>query len=393
MCWHWIWNEYKSQENLLTDGCSGRSECYQMRTAYYDTVSRFFCFYGDLDYKNINMEKTDWSIISQYWEWTRQDFLFTYSEEERQEIRFNQMIVEQEIKWYSYFIVYEQQLVLWFSEPEAMLFNFVDWYTQAWKLFRYSISQICKKTHRWKDKVINTIKSLKDKWYIIEHPWKDKFWQKRRFLSSTTKYSLELLKLRGWSENQIEVVGKSDRGWSENPTHSNIYSNINNIYMSSDWKKTDISPVDTYDIREKEKEKSCGKREKEINWYSKDFEECWKRYPAPSWRGSKKDSYKKWLSWNDEDIELIKKKVLEECVNVNSWKKDKKRVCSFEKYMENNRWVDVNIEWLVNDYMKCSWDIKKKWIELLKEYFWEEEVKKYVFRFIRDNETFKLDLH
>ena len=35
----------KNQKNLLTDGCSGRSECYQMRTAYYDTVSRFFCLF------------------------------------------------------------------------------------------------------------------------------------------------------------------------------------------------------------------------------------------------------------------------------------------------------------------------------------------------------------
>lgn len=343
------------------------------------------------------MEKTNWSIISNYWEWTREDFLFTYSEEEKQEIRFNKMVVEQEIKWYSYFLIYEQQLILWFSEPEAIMFNFIDWYTKAWKLFWYSIPQICKKTHRWRDKVINTIKVLIDKWYVVEHPWKDRYWRNRRFLSTTTKYNSELSKLIYQSENPTIPVGKSDGYQSENPTHSNIYSSINNIYICPEnVKNDDISRYNVGfdpDNSKERKEKVAPKEKKEILWYSEEFEKFWKLYPAPSWRWSKKDSWKKWNSWNDEDIDKIKLKILEECVYVKSWKKEKQWVCAFEKFLENNKWVDVDIEWLVNTYMKYNWDIKKKWLELMKKYFWEDLIKKYIFKYIKENENFNLDLH
>ena len=86
-------------------------------------------------------------------------------------------------------------------------------------------------------------------------------------------------------------------------------------------------------------------------------------------------------------------KILEECVYVKSWKKEKQWVCALEKFLENNKWVDVDIEWLVNTYMKYTWDIKKKWLDLMKEYFWEDLIKRYIFKYIKENENFNLDLH
>ena len=182
------------------------------------------------------MEKSWWSITSEYMGWTREQFLFTYNESEKQENNFNKFVVEQEKKWWSYFVIEQQQLALWFSEAEAIMYNFVDWYTKAWKYFWFSTQDICDKLYWWKDKVINTIKSLEKKWYITREKWKDRFWNERRFLSSTTKYSLELLKLRGVSENQIGGIWKSDRGVSENPTHSIIDSTINSN-LSSEGEK------------------------------------------------------------------------------------------------------------------------------------------------------------
>ena len=188
------------------------------------------------------MDKTEWIITENHWDYKVEKMLFTYDENEMQENRFNKFIVEQERKGWCYFVIEEQQLALWFSEAEAMMFNFIDGFTKSWKYFWFSTKDICKKTHWWKDKVIDTIKSLEEKWYVIRDKKYDRFWNERRFLSTTPKYSLELLKLRGVSENQIGGVsenqiggiGKSDRGVSENPTHSIIYSNINSN-LSSEW--------------------------------------------------------------------------------------------------------------------------------------------------------------
>ena len=182
----------------------------------------------------IKMEKTNWTITQNYWDYQVENMLFTYNENEIQENRFNKFVVEQERKWWSYFVIEQQQLALWFSEAEAIMFNFIDWYTKSWKYFWYSTQDICEKTYWWKDKVINTIKSLVKKWYVIKEKWKDRFWNERRFLSTTTKYSLELLKLRGVSENQIGGIWKSDRGVSEKPTHSIIYSNINSNKINNE---------------------------------------------------------------------------------------------------------------------------------------------------------------
>lgn len=180
------------------------------------------------------MEKTEWTITEDFWDYKVEKTLFTYNEEEKQENTFNKFIVEQERKGWCYFVIEEQQLALWFSESEAMMFNFIDGFTKSWKYFWFSTKDICKKTHWWKDKVIETIKSLVEKWYVIRDKKYDRFWNERRFLSTTPKYSLELLKIRGVSENQIGGIGKSDRGVSENPTHSIIYSNINSN-LSSEW--------------------------------------------------------------------------------------------------------------------------------------------------------------
>lgn len=188
-------------------------------TAYYDTVSRFFV-YMDLYLNKIKMIKTDWSITSQYWNWTREDFLFTYDEKENQEIAFNKFVTEQEIGKKSIFIAYEWQFELWFTQNEAMLYNFIDWYTRSNRLFWYSTMQISKKMHISETSVKTTINSLIKKWYVIKHPWKDKHWNERRFLSTTWKYSSELAEKIGWS--------KSDWGVGEIWPQSNINSIINN---------------------------------------------------------------------------------------------------------------------------------------------------------------------
>lgn len=332
------------------------------------------------------MDKTDGSITSSYGDWTREDFLFTYSEEERQELRFNKMVVEQEIKWYSYFLIYEQQLILWFTGAEAIIFNFIDWYTKAWKFFWYSIPQICNKVHRWRDKVINVIKSLLDKWYIVETPWKDRYWRGRRFLSTTMKYNSELANLVYQSENPTIPVGKSDGYQSENPTHSNIYSNINNIDICLPKQKNSDNIEETQDntkerkenVAAKEKKERSPKKSKKRMDYPEDYEKIWRIYPHN--HCVKQDVYWLWQQYSEEEkARLLIWAQIEEL----DWNYVEKWKIRMSNRMD--RWMDsytLTKDWIpefvdIVDKLNNIQDeqTRKEWLDKAREYFGEDYVR------------------
>lgn len=318
------------------------------------------------------MEKTNWSVVSEYLWWTKEEFLFTYDEWEKQENRFNKFVVEQEKKWWSYFVIEQQQLALWFSESEAIMYNFVDGYTKAWKYFWFSTQDICSKLYWWKDKVINTIKSLEKKWYVTREKWKDRFWNERRFLSSTTKYSLELLKLRGVSENQIGGIWKSDRGVSEKPTHSiidsTINSNISNVGgLNSLPKPESVTPkLDAGDLT---------------------FEEIYNLFYHKSWRKSSEDKCKKvfeslhldkeWYEMLVKDLKLFK-------MEYKYWIKDQQYRPKFETYVWgfSAEWVneEYRLKTIIKYHMENAEDIEKgkKRYKDLCDTFWKELVDKLV---------------
>lgn len=332
------------------------------------------------------MEKTNWSIISNFWEWTREDFLFTYDEEEKQqnEINKNNSQLSLRPKFVPVDCVWLKWLGL--NPTDKQLYWFIDFFLCYNEKFYCTNEQLADLFEVWCSTISASISKLEKKWMIELH-YKIKSWGwKLRFIHLTSK---------NW-KSSTSKIWKSDFQNLEGIENKLIENNIN--ICPENAKNTDISRYDVGfdpDISKERKEKVAPKEKKEsiTSNYSEEFEEFWKLYPAPSWRWSKKDSRKKWNSRNNEDIELIKKKVFEECVYVKSWKKEKQWVCAFEKFLENNRWVDVDIEWLVNTYMKYSWDIKKKWLDLMKEYFWEDLIKKYIFKYVKENENFNLDLH
>lgn len=222
------------------------------------------------------MIKTEWTITSQWDGYTREDMLFTYNEQDKQEIAFNKFIKEQEENSYSYFIIKEEQLCMWMTEAESILFNFIDGYTQANRWFRYSTQQIMKKLHRWKNKVVDTIKKLQEVWFISKDIKKDRYWQWIRLLKTTSKYQECLNYYRDtmkclWGglkikqplfENQTTVVWKTNT--------SNIYSNIwSNINSSSNEEEDIYIPEEGNEsvknflaVPGEKKEKSSAKKER-----------------------------------------------------------------------------------------------------------------------------------
>jgi hypothetical protein len=341
------------------------------------------------------MDKTEWMITENYWDYKVEKMLFTYNENEIQENRFNKFIVEQERKWWSYFVIEQQQLALWFSEAEAIMFNFIDWYTKSWKYFWYSTQDICEKTYWWKDKVIGTIKSLVKKWYVIREKWKDRFWNERRFLSTTTKYSLELLKLRGVSENQIGGIWKSDRGVSEKPTHSIIYSNINsnNIIENQNQEQSQDTNV------------SFPKQDSITpNLTNGDltFEKIYKLFYHKSWHKPSIDKCRKvfeslnldteWYNMLVKDLNLFR-------IEYKYWIKDQMYRPWFEKYVWwfNAEWVneEYRLRTIIKFHMEHRDDIdkmKKRYKDLC-DTFWKDTVDKLVKEYGRAKNKITLNIN
>ena len=315
-----------------------------------------------------------------------------------------------EIFWVTFY-TFDRIMELWWK-------NWPDAYALYTKLVKQSRIQQTNQTKSlnaflrewlgwWDERLKKARHVLKQLWLIDDIVVRDKLWKiswhyvRVNFLINENKVRNTCMTYDLSTEALNQDMANPTSGQTDTNALSTKYINAlstKHKICPENVKNADISRYNVGfdpDNSKERKEKVAPKEKKEssIPNYSEEFEEFWKLYPAPSWRWSKKDSRKKWNSWNNEDIDKIKLKILEECVYVKSWKKERQWVCALEKFLENNRWVDVDIEWLVNTYMKYTWDIKKKWLDLMKEYFWEDLIKRYIFKYIKENENFNLDLH
>lgn len=225
------------------------------------------------------MNKIDWTISQDYWDYQVENALFTYDEKEQEEIKLAKKVYEQELWKLEYFTFYQIQLENGMSESQAILYNFIDWYTKTNRDFFYSNDTIWEKLKRWKDKINDTIKELAKQWYITLKKRIRAWWWTNRFIRTTWKGTPELL-IR---KNRIWYFWKTELDKSENQTRVIYNSNINNNIINNNtelWDNSEFSDLKEISLSLwnsilKEKEKSCAKKEKEItvaiNWLISDI--------------------------------------------------------------------------------------------------------------------------
>ena len=212
------------------------------------------------------MQETEWRITQNYWDYTEENVLFTYDAKEQEEIRLAKKIYEQEVWKLEFFTFYQIQIENGMTESQAILYNFIEWYTKTNRDFFYSNETISEKLKWGKDKITTIIKELEKGWYILVKKRIRAWGWLNRFIKTTWKGNPDLLirKIRFWE------IGKSDFVNSENQTeviyNNNIKYNIinNNTEQSSEIKnQTQLNSLSLNSL-EKEKEKSSAKKEKEI---------------------------------------------------------------------------------------------------------------------------------
>lgn len=111
------------------------------------------------------MEKTNWSITSEYMGWTKEEFLFTYNEEEKQENEVNKNNAWL-IFYADYYPRYNSLLNLDTSLEEDIILSFLYYWTKNWKYIYVKNEDLALLIKSSVPTVTRIIKNLVDKWYI-----------------------------------------------------------------------------------------------------------------------------------------------------------------------------------------------------------------------------------
>lgn len=111
------------------------------------------------------MEKTNWSITSDYMWWTKEEFLFTYSEEEKlqNEINKNNAWL---IFYADFYPRYNSLLKLDTTLEEDIILSFLYYWTKNWKYIYVKNEDLALLIKSSTPTVTRIIKNLVDKWYI-----------------------------------------------------------------------------------------------------------------------------------------------------------------------------------------------------------------------------------
>ena len=208
------------------------------------------------------MDKTEWTITENYWDYSVENTLFTYDENEIEQNKINKNNA-----WLLFtpkFIpFYPKLLELWLSINESLVFWFIDFYLQnSSDKFYFTNEQIWKLFWFWEQNTSNIIKRLKDKW-LIETKYRLKAnWWKIRFIQKLySDYN------KNYSQSITKVIDNN------NKINNNKINIINNNTEQSSENKKISSSINILALEEKEK--SSAKKEKEItvaiNWLISDI--------------------------------------------------------------------------------------------------------------------------
>lgn len=111
------------------------------------------------------MEKTWWSVTSEYMGWTKEEFLFTYSESEKQQNEVNKNNASL-IFYADYYPRYNSLLNLDTTLEEDIILSFLYYWTKSWKYIyvkNEDLALLIKSSVKTASRVIQ---KLVDKWYV-----------------------------------------------------------------------------------------------------------------------------------------------------------------------------------------------------------------------------------
>ena len=172
------------------------------------------------------MEKTNWSITSEYLWWTKEEFLFTYSEEEKRQNEVNKNNAWL-IFYADFYPRYNSLLMLDTTLEEDIILSFLYYWTKNWKYIYVKNEDLALLIKSSIPTVTRIIKNLVDKWYIdmkmkrIVWAWTD-----RKLRLNPTKIILIS------QINQIDLSDKSNwlviKEYIENNNKNTISSECEN---------------------------------------------------------------------------------------------------------------------------------------------------------------------
>lgn len=128
------------------------------------------------------MEKSDWSII----DWNCESFLFTYSEEEKQNNEINK--ANASLVFSPKYIILHTQLLDHLTLIEATLFWFIEYYlgSEKWKRFYFTNKQLSDIVRCSERTVSEWITKMEKLWYIATSRKVKAGWWQIRFINYTT---------------------------------------------------------------------------------------------------------------------------------------------------------------------------------------------------------------
>lgn len=232
------------------------------------------------------MEKTDWTIVENYWDYQVEKTLFTYSENEKQENIINKNNASL-INYADFYPLYTWFMYSDLSLTECAILSYLYYWTKNWKWIYTSNDELARLTKSSRAVITKVLKHLSDLWYIdmkikrIVWAWTDR----------KMKINVEMMKnlINNTNSDHTELISSSQTTQNEQSDYSNwvaikdLYNtnkknyiiNNNTEFENSEFLENQNNSLSINNLDLKEKEKSCAKKEKEItvaiNWLISDI--------------------------------------------------------------------------------------------------------------------------
>lgn len=169
------------------------------------------------------MDKTEWSITSQYWNWTREDFLFTYSESEKQENEINKnnagLLYEAD-----FYPLYTDFLKLDINTVELVIISYLYYWTKKGKWIYTNNESLAVLTKTSTATITRTLKNLVDKWYISINTKKMMTWTDRKM--QVTQPLIKMISATNQNDESYNNNKKNNTNTTTTKTQSNSLNSL-----------------------------------------------------------------------------------------------------------------------------------------------------------------------
>lgn len=188
------------------------------------------------------MERTEWTIIQDYWDYKVENTLFTYSETERQENIINKNNASL-INYADFYPLYTWFMYSDLSLIECVILSYLYYWTKNWKWIYTSNDELAKLTKSSRAVITKTLKHLSDLWYIdmkikrIVWAWTDR----------KMKINVDMMRIliSNTNSDHTELISSSQTTQNEQSDYSNwvVIKELYNNKINSLPKQKDINTL------------------------------------------------------------------------------------------------------------------------------------------------------